>query len=235
MGIIHINPFVFRPAPSGITVVNVAQSNLSISNRTTHNYTYNFVSTVQDGTVGLAVLFLGDDGDEPFSFGSTGVELIGNTTHSDLGGMVLGFYEPTSGDLSTGSKLFNFTTTGAEVYQYVIIEMHGVDLSNPYTSYLYNGSNNDRTTVGPGTFTVTKPNSLCVVAAGSDDSPTTLAISMSQANGFTEVAYIDGVSALPVFMVATKLATTAGSHSTPQFSLNSSNELGYIGCVFNPA
>lgn len=235
MGVIYIDSFRFKApvvTPSGITVENVATSNLSISNRTSHSYTYDFVSTTQDGTVGLLICFLGDDGDEIRTVDAS-TTLIGESTFSDGAGILMAFYEPTQTDLNNGSRQFTFTTAASEAYQFVIIEMSGVDLSDPFANFTYDGSNADRMSVGPSSLTTTSANSLLVSVAGSDDSPTTTTISMTTANGFTEVASITPVTALPGFMVTTKIAETPGTHDTPIFGLNETNELVVASVVIN--
>jgi hypothetical protein len=232
MSVIYINSYVFAsPSSSGITVENVAQSSLSVANRTTHNYTYNFVSTSQDGTVGLVVLLLGDDGDEVVTEPND-VDFIGQSSHSDAGCIWAGWYEPTSGDISSGSKAFSFTTESSEVFQYVIIEVKGVDLSSPVSNWVYDGSNADRTSVGPLSLTASEDGSLLIAVAATDDTGSTV-LSMTSTNGFTQVAEIEPVTALPGFLVATK-TVDAGTHNSPVFGLNQNDELVVAGFTINP-
>lgn len=217
-----------------VVQVGVGESNLSASNRTSHSYTYNFVSETQDGTVALLIWFLGDDGDEVRTPDAAVTGVI-ESTHSDPGGIHLAYYVPTQTDLNNGSRQFTYTTAGSEVYQFVIIELTGADTSDLIEDTFYDGSNVNRPSAGGTALDAALNGSyLSVAACLRFEHPNPPGMSPDQ--GFTSVADATGGSgALAAYRVAAKANVAAGSHTTPTFTLETDADINVIGVAINPA
>lgn len=215
-------------------------SDLSVSNRTTHQYTYTLAAGEQDGTTALIIAFFGDveAGGITANIGS----LMLSTTGVEAGTCQLFYYVPTSNDYSTGSVQLNYTTASVEVFQFNVFEVKNLDLSNLPTSLVgptdADESNDDRATCGPLSLAAEKGDFM-LVWGGVDDTAQ-VALDTENANGFTDGGYYPigggaGVLAIGAHQFHYRIAESDTTYSTPIYGNTANASLGTIGIVLKHA
>lgn len=231
----------FTPAAGGVTIVNAAMSNLSVSNRLQHDYSYAMASSSQDGTTALLVVFFGDVGSEDFT-PNKGTKLHG-TTLGGSGQVAFLIYVPDAGEFAAQQVNFSYTTASVEVYQFLVYELKGLNLSALPASVLVDTvadeSNDDRPTVGPGTLDA-GVGDLMVVGCSMDDQNQPTPLTVQTANGFSHdfnYAPPNGASVLGIggFQFGTRVADSAGTFNTPVYANAVSEEMLMVGVTLKAA
>lgn len=197
-------------------------TNLSANNRNSHDFTHNYVSTTQNGTVYVIVAFV-SDGSGSVTPPESLTEIVRTpaTSTSDAH-TYWGFYKPTQGDLNGGSLAGTFTKT-SEMGQILTFEVTGAHPDTPADSTANNRSTSDRTSIGSVSLTASHDGAMLLAMLGVDTGTSGITQSMTTANSFSELHnYSSPTSGMPGFFCAVRANVAAGSYSTPVFSRSTS-------------
>lgn len=203
-------------------------------NQTSFSHTHNYISTVQDGSVYVCVVFVGDQ----TSTGQYTTDLK-LTEIVDIGWppqIVVGHYKPTQQVLDSGSSTFLFSTdnSNGETAQFFSFEVKLADASAPTDNLVTDVTSTVRPSVGPLNVTAERDGSLIVCVCALDSGPTDNSISAGSTNGFTQLAYFSSSSSLAnEFMVHAK-AVDIGTHATPTYFNATEDDLQLVAFVFQP-
>lgn len=218
--------FLESGTPAGAAVAYVSssgtRSSLSAANRDTHMYTYNYTSTTQDGTVYAIVGFVVDaTGSQSIVPDGALTEIV---TFSGVAGsnQWWGYYKPSQADLDGGTLDLSFGMTN-EMGQFFVFEISGGDTSNPKGATNTDTSGTNRTSVGPVSITSTVADSLLVACVSTDDGNATT-LSVTDANGWTQLLVYNSASYMPNFAVHILAAPTVTSYDSPTWANTGSSE-----------